>query len=115
MRAMKRVLVLTVLAGTALQANTAIQAQTPNTAATIRQYQLERDSKAFRLVMKTVPRPAATASGQVLVRVRAVSLNQVALIGGLSGFAANVPVGQLMGIGASATGIYVGSRATSRR
>ena len=46
MRAMKRVLVLTLLAGTALQANTAIHAQTPNTAATIRQYQLERDGKA---------------------------------------------------------------------
>jgi NADPH:quinone reductase-like Zn-dependent oxidoreductase len=35
----------------------------------------------------------------------------VALIGGLSGFASDVPVGRLMGLGASATGIYVGSRA----
>ena len=76
MRAMTRVLVLTLLAGTAFQANTAIHAQTRNTAATIRQYQLERDGKAFRLAMTTVPTPAATASGQVLVRVRAVSLNQ---------------------------------------
>ncbi|HEY8518791.1 MAG TPA: NAD(P)-dependent alcohol dehydrogenase [Gammaproteobacteria bacterium] len=35
----------------------------------------------------------------------------VALIGGLSGFGASVPVGALMGIGARMTGIYVGSRA----
>jgi NADPH:quinone reductase-like Zn-dependent oxidoreductase len=35
----------------------------------------------------------------------------VALIGGLSGFAADVPVGVLMGLNASVTGIYVGSRA----
>jgi len=35
----------------------------------------------------------------------------IALIGGLSGFAPAIPVGQLMGLGASATGIYVGSRA----
>jgi NADPH:quinone reductase-like Zn-dependent oxidoreductase len=35
----------------------------------------------------------------------------VALIGGLSGFASDVPVGRLMGLGASVTGIYVGSRA----
>jgi NADPH:quinone reductase-like Zn-dependent oxidoreductase len=35
----------------------------------------------------------------------------VAMIGGLSGFASDVPVGRLMGSGASVTGIYVGSRA----
>jgi NADPH:quinone reductase-like Zn-dependent oxidoreductase len=35
----------------------------------------------------------------------------VALIGGLSGFASDVPVGRLMALGASVTGIYVGSRA----
>jgi NADPH:quinone reductase-like Zn-dependent oxidoreductase len=35
----------------------------------------------------------------------------IALIGGLSGFAGAVPVGTLMGLGASVTGIYVGSRA----
>jgi NADPH:quinone reductase-like Zn-dependent oxidoreductase len=35
----------------------------------------------------------------------------VAMIGGLSGFAADVPAGRLMGIGASVTGVYVGSRA----
>jgi NADPH:quinone reductase-like Zn-dependent oxidoreductase len=35
----------------------------------------------------------------------------IALIGGLSGFASDVPVGALMGLGARVTGIYVGSRA----
>lgn len=35
----------------------------------------------------------------------------VALIGGLSGFGADVPTGALMGLGARVTGIYVGSRA----
>jgi NADPH:quinone reductase-like Zn-dependent oxidoreductase len=35
----------------------------------------------------------------------------IALIGGLSGFASDVPVRALMGTNASATGIYVGSRA----
>ena len=35
----------------------------------------------------------------------------IALIGGLSGFAADLPAGRLLGMGASVTGIYVGSRA----
>jgi NADPH:quinone reductase-like Zn-dependent oxidoreductase len=35
----------------------------------------------------------------------------IALIGGLSGFAQDVPVNALMGLGASAIGVYVGSRA----
>jgi NADPH:quinone reductase-like Zn-dependent oxidoreductase len=35
----------------------------------------------------------------------------VAIIGGLSGFASDVPVGALMGLGATVSGIYVGSRA----
>jgi NADPH:quinone reductase-like Zn-dependent oxidoreductase len=35
----------------------------------------------------------------------------IALIGGLSGFASDVPVGSLMGLNATASGIYVGSRA----
>jgi NADPH:quinone reductase-like Zn-dependent oxidoreductase len=37
--------------------------------------------------------------------------SHIALIGGLSGFAPAIPVGGLMGLGATATGIYVGSRA----
>ena len=35
----------------------------------------------------------------------------IAIIGGLSGFATDVPVGALMGLNATASGIYVGSRA----
>jgi NADPH:quinone reductase-like Zn-dependent oxidoreductase len=37
--------------------------------------------------------------------------SHIALIGGLSGFASDVPLPALMGLGATATGIYVGSRA----
>ena len=33
------------------------------------------------------------------------------MIGGLSGFASDIPVSRLIGLGASVTGIYVGSRA----
>jgi NADPH:quinone reductase-like Zn-dependent oxidoreductase len=58
-----------------LLAGAALQAQSANTTM-IRQYQLERGAaKDFQLVMKSVPRPVA-GPGQVLVRVRAVSLNQ---------------------------------------
>jgi NADPH:quinone reductase-like Zn-dependent oxidoreductase len=35
----------------------------------------------------------------------------IALIGGLSGFASDIPAGRLLGMGAKVTGIYVGSRA----
>jgi NADPH:quinone reductase-like Zn-dependent oxidoreductase len=35
----------------------------------------------------------------------------IALIGGLSGFASDLPVGRLLGMNAAASGIYVGSRA----
>jgi NADPH:quinone reductase-like Zn-dependent oxidoreductase len=41
---------------------------------TIRQYQFEATESGYRLALKEVPRPVATA-GQVLVRVHAVSLN----------------------------------------
>jgi len=71
MRRMKRAVLLAALAGVTLHGQ-ASNTQSP----TIRQYQLERDGKQFRLALKTVPRPAATAAGQVLVRVRAASLNQ---------------------------------------
>ena len=71
MRRMKRALMLVALAGATLHA----QASTPQSP-TIRQYQLERNGKEFRLALKSVPRPAVTAAGQVLVRVRATSLNQ---------------------------------------
>ena len=64
---MKAVLFLLLAAATALQAQSTTM---------IRQYQLERDGNTFRLAMKTVPQPTAAQAGQVLVRVRAVSLNQ---------------------------------------
>lgn len=41
----------------------------------MRQYQIEKGENGFRLVMKTVPRPSP-GERQVLVRVRATSLNQ---------------------------------------
>ena len=53
-----------------------------------------------------------TDSGQRRIKLDALAFEgHIALIGGLSGFASDVPVGRLMGLGASATGIYVGSRA----
>src|SRR4026207_1593367 len=73
---MKRAVILAALAGVTLHG----QAPNPQSS-TIRQYQLERDGKAFRLALKTVPRPTATAPGQVLVRVRATSPNQRDLLG----------------------------------
>lgn len=54
-----------------LGAAAALQAQQP----AIRQYQLEKGATGFDLALKTVPQPVA-GPGQVLVRVRAVSLNQ---------------------------------------
>ena len=87
--------------------------------------------KAYRLEMKTVARPAPAAK-QILVRVRAVSLNQRDLLvtraqyGGTGGgtMAGKVPLsdgaGEVVAVGAGATrfrvgdrvaGIYVGSRA----
>ena len=71
MRRMKRALLLAVLAAAVFQVQ-----PVDSQGQTIRQYQLERDGKTFRLAMKTVPRPALSGTGQVLVRVRATSLNQ---------------------------------------
>ena len=119
---MKRVLILTVLAGTALQVGTTLQAQSASTQAAIRQYQLERDGKAFRLAMKTVPRPAATATGQVLVRVRAVSLNQRDLLvlrgqygaGGGGDMTGHVPLsdgaGEVIAVASGTRRLKVGDR-----
>src|SRR5215208_993644 len=58
-------------AALAVTATTAPDAQSTS----IRQYQLERDGKAYRLALKTVARPAP-GQKEVLVRVRATSLNQ---------------------------------------
>ena len=71
MARMKVALLLSVLAAAVLHAQSKEGA-----IATIRQYQLEREGKEFRLALKSVAAPAVSARGQVLVRVRAVSLNQ---------------------------------------
>jgi NADPH:quinone reductase-like Zn-dependent oxidoreductase len=110
---MTRALILTLMAGAALQA------QTTNPQ-NIRQYQLERQGKAFQLVMKTVPRPTA-AAGQVLVRVRAVSLNQRDLLvlrgqygAGGGDMHGHVPLsdgaGEVIAVGSGARRFKVGDR-----
>jgi NADPH:quinone reductase-like Zn-dependent oxidoreductase len=93
-----------------------LQAQT----ATIRQYQLERGANGLQLALKTVPRPVA-GPGQVLVRVRAVSLNQRDLLvlrgqygqggGDMHG---RVPLsdgaGEVIGVGTGVTRFKTGDR-----
>jgi NADPH:quinone reductase-like Zn-dependent oxidoreductase len=113
---MKHLLMLTVLAGATLHAQAA-NSQNP----TIRQYQLERDGKEFRLAMKTVPRPAP-AAGQVLVRVRAASLNQRDLLvmrgqygaGGAGDMNGHVPLsdgaGEVVAVGSGTRRFKVGDR-----
>lgn len=88
----------------------------------IRQYQLERDGKDLRLVMKTVPQPAATRPGEVLVRVRAVSLNQRDLLvmrgqygaGGAGDMHGHVPLsdgaGEVIAVAPGVTRFKVGDR-----
>jgi NADPH:quinone reductase-like Zn-dependent oxidoreductase len=114
MRRMKAAIILFVIAAAGLQAQ--------STGATmIRQYQLEREGKALRLAMKTVPRPTAQA-GQVLVRVRAVSLNQRDLLvmagqygaGGGGDMDGKVPLsdgaGEVIAVGAGVNRFKVGDR-----
>src|SRR6185436_13408290 len=86
-----------------------------------RQFQLVTDGKGYKLEMKTVARPAP-GRGQILVRVRAVSLNQRDLLvtraqyGGTGGgtMAGKVPLsdgaGEVMAVGAGATRFRVGDR-----
>jgi len=107
---MKTVFITTLLAGVVLQAQTD----------TIRQYQLERGANGLQLVLKTVPRPVA-GPGQVLVRVRATSLNQRDLLvlrgqygpggGDMHG---RVPLsdgaGEVIGVGAGVTRFKTGDR-----
>ena len=117
MRAMRHAVILSVLAGLTLQA------QSPSSpSATIRQYQLERNAKEFRLALKTVPRPALTGAGQVLVRVRATSLNQRDLLvmrgqygaGGAGDMNGHVPLsdgaGEVIAVGNGARRFKVGDR-----
>ena len=87
---------------------------------TIRQYQLEKDGNGFRLALKTVPRPAP-GPGQVLVRVRAVSLNQRDLLvlraqygPGGGDMAGHVPLsdgaGEVIAVGQGVTRFKTGDR-----
>src|SRR5688572_18152792 len=86
----------------------------------IRQYQLERDGNGFRLALKTVPRPTA-GPRQVLVRVRAVSLNQRDLLvlrgqygPGGGDMAGHVPLsdgaGEVVAVGAGVSRFKPGDR-----
>lgn len=114
---MKTAFILTVMAAAA-----SLQAQSPGGTSMIRQYQLEREGKDLRLVMKTVPRPAATRPGEVLVRVRAVSLNQRDLLvmrgqygaGGGGDMHGHVPLsdgaGEVIAVAPGVTGFKVGDR-----
>ncbi len=96
-----------------------IRAQQPTT---VRQYQLERDNgNGYRLALKSVPRPTA-GSRQILVRVRAVSLNQRDLLvmrgqyggSGNGAMAGKVPVsdgaGEVIAVGPGVTRFKVGDR-----
>jgi NADPH:quinone reductase-like Zn-dependent oxidoreductase len=86
-----------------------------------RQWQLVGDGKAYRLEMKTVARPTP-ARGEILVRVRAVSLNQRDLLvtraqyGGTGGggMVGKVPLsdgaGEVVAVGAGASRFRVGDR-----
>ena len=87
---------------------------------TIRQYQIEKGPNGFQLAVKTVPRPTA-GERQVLVRVRATSLNQRDLLvlrgqygpqgGNMVG---HVPMsdgaGEVIAVGAGVTRFKVGDR-----
>jgi NADPH:quinone reductase-like Zn-dependent oxidoreductase len=99
-----------------------VQAQSTGGASAVRQYQLERDGKELRLVLKTVARPAASRPGEVLVRVRAVSLNQRDLLvmrgqygaGGGGDMNGHVPLsdgaGEVIAVGPNVNRFKVGDR-----
>lgn len=86
---------------------------------TIRQYQFEPDSGRYRLALKEVPRPVAGA-GEVLVRVRATSLNRRDLnildseFGADDGIAGGIPLsdgaGEVIAIGPGVSRFRVGDR-----
>ena len=109
---MKAAVLFVLLAGVTAQGQTSM----------IRQYQLERDGKAFRLVLKSVPQPAITDPRQVLVRVRAVSLNQRDMLvmrgqygaGGGGDMHGRIPLsdgaGEVIAVGSAVRGLKVGER-----
>lgn len=113
-----RSLVLATLGGAlALAAGTRPGAQVPDT---IRQYQFAASGDGYELVLREVPRPVA-APGEVLVRVRATSLNRRdwymlnETIGerGLD-YTGNVPLsdgaGDVVAVGEGVTEFQVGDR-----
>jgi NADPH:quinone reductase-like Zn-dependent oxidoreductase len=103
--------------GALILASLTVHAQTTS----IRQYQLEKDGAAFKLVMKTVPRPRP-GQREVLVRVRATSLNQRDLLvlraqygpGGGADMSGRVPLsdgaGEVIEVGPGVTRFKVGDR-----
>jgi NADPH:quinone reductase-like Zn-dependent oxidoreductase len=117
MRRMKRALIFAILVAAVCRVP-AVNSQDQ----TIRQYQLERDGKTFRLAMKSVPRPALPGAGQVLVRVRATSLNQRDLLvmrgqygaGGAGDMNGHVPLsdgaGDVIAVGNGVRRFKVGDR-----
>jgi NADPH:quinone reductase-like Zn-dependent oxidoreductase len=86
---------------------------------TIRQYQFEPAASGYRIVLKEVPRPVA-GDDQVLVRVRATSLNRRDLNmlqnedADSSGYAGGIPLsdgaGEVIAVGKDVTGFKVGDR-----
>ena len=86
---------------------------------TIRQYQFEPASSGYQLVIKEVPRPAA-GDNEVLVRVRAASLNRRDLnmlrndYGDDFSYAGSIPLsdgaGEVIAIGKAVTRFKVGDR-----
>jgi NADPH:quinone reductase-like Zn-dependent oxidoreductase len=114
---MKAALMLALVAGVALQAQSP-----PGQTTMVRQYQLERDGRTFRLAMKTVAQPVMSQAGQVLVRVRAVSLNQRDLLvmrgqygaGGGGDMNGRVPLsdgaGEIIAVGNGAGRFKIGDR-----
>lgn len=86
---------------------------------TIRQYQFAPEAGGYQLVLKDVPRPAAGAS-EVLVKVRAVSLNRRDLnmlnndYGGEDAYTGGIPLsdgaGEVIAVGSQVTRFSVGDR-----
>jgi len=86
---------------------------------TIRQYQFQPASTGYQLVLKEVSRPVA-GDGEVLVRVRAVSLNRRDInmlnndYGGDGGYAGGIPLsdgaGEVIAVGEGVTRFKVGDR-----